>query len=91
MAPKGWANPAQQEFLEARMDTYRDAKAEGTVMRFHHKLYRDWFQAFPEQAALFPDAKGELTAEQTIALGEAIRLRKNVSNIQFGRRQGTAY
>ena len=63
------------------MDAYRDAKAEGTVTRFHHELFRDWFQSFPERAARFPDVEGELTAEQTIALGEAIRLRKNVSNI----------
>ena len=74
MAPQGWTTPDQLQFLQSRMDAYRDAKAEGNVTHFHHKLYRDWFQAFPERAALFPSLDGDLTPEQTIALGEAIRM-----------------
>ena len=79
MPPHGWTTPEQLEFLEARKDACRDAKAEGTISHFHHKLYRDWFQIYPERAALFPGLEGDLTAEQTIALGEAVRRRKNVS------------
>lgn len=79
MAPQGWMTPAQLESLWSHMDVCHDAKAKGNVSHFHHKLYRDWFQSFPEKVVLFPDVEGDLTPKQTIALGEAIRLQKNVS------------
>ena len=65
------------------MGAYHDAKAEGMVTRFHQKLYHEWFQTYPERAVLFPGVEGDLTPEQTVAFGEAIRLRKNVSSIHY--------
>ena len=83
MAPHGWTSPEQLEFLQNRMGAHRDAKAEGTVTRFHQKLYHEWFQTYPERAVLFPGVEGDLTPEQTVAFGEAIQLRKNVSSIHY--------
>ena len=91
MAPQGWTTPDQLQFLQNHMDACCDVKAEGNMTHFHHKLYRNWFQAFPERAVLFPSLDSDLTLEQTVALGEAIRLRKNVSNVHHYHHKNTSY
>jgi hypothetical protein len=56
MPGRPWTTIDQHEFLSSRLPQYLDAQSNGNLSSvFWPMLHRDWFDAYPERALLFPD------------------------------------
>lgn len=80
-----WTTPPQKAWLTERIAAFVAAQKNKRVKEFITDTNHDWFLAYPEIDALFPTAEGEsrapLTPMQEEQLGEAVRVRKDVSGV----------
>ena len=82
---KQWQkDEAQKAFLQSRLQLYLKALDEARTEPFLASLHEDWFARWPERERLFGEAPPEepLTAAQLGTLKDAIRKRKEVSNVK---------
>ncbi|KAJ6480002.1 hypothetical protein C8R47DRAFT_1218929 [Mycena vitilis] len=75
MAPGGWAEPEETAWLVSQLPLYVAARTDKTLWAFWPKMQKTWFDRFSEESKLgFTDP--DLTAEQLVVLGEALKERK---------------
>jgi hypothetical protein len=85
MAPPPWATEEQRVWLDTRMSRYVKLQADGKLSEFWPWVQGQWFNDFPEEAAIGlppPSPLGDtpaLTDVQMGQLGNAIKNRKSVS------------
>jgi hypothetical protein len=85
MAPPPWATEEQHVWLDAGMPRYVKLQADGKLSEFWPWVQGQWFNDFPEEAAIGlppPSTLGDtpvLTEVQMGQLGNAIKKRKSVS------------
>ncbi|KAJ7236303.1 hypothetical protein C8J57DRAFT_1247798 [Mycena rebaudengoi] len=83
MAPPPWATEEQRVWLDARMPRYVKLQADGKLSEFWPWVQGQWFNDFPEEAAIGlppPSTLGDapvLTEVQMGQLGNAIKKRKS--------------
>jgi hypothetical protein len=78
MPGKTWATKEQTAFLVERVPQYEEARATKKLSLYWPRLYREWFEKYPEKDSLFPGCD-TLTEAQDIALRDAIVYRQQVS------------
>lgn len=74
-----WATPAQETFLFARLEEYKEAQKKGSYTRFWPALFEDWEKEFPTDEECFPGQDlGNITEDKKKRLQEALKERRNV-------------
>jgi hypothetical protein len=80
MPREPWATPAQEHFLFARLEEYKDAQSKGSYSHFWPVLYEEWEKEFPRHDEIFPGQDpGTFTEADRDRLQEGIKERRNVS------------
>ncbi|KAJ7139955.1 hypothetical protein C8R43DRAFT_955042 [Mycena crocata] len=78
MPPNYWATVEQRAWLQSKIPEFIQRQAENKLGLFWPTMQEEWFRRWPEQAAPNPDEPVvPLTAQQLLALGAAILVRKN--------------
>lgn len=74
-----WATPAQETFLFARLEDYKDAQKKSSYTHFWPVLYEDWEKEFPTHEKILPGQDlTNITEEDRKRLQETIKERRNV-------------
>lgn len=78
MPGKPWTTDEQASFLQGYVPQYLAAQKDGTVSAFWPRVYRDWFEQYPERPIVFPGSE-ELSETQEEKLKDEICKRRQVS------------
>jgi hypothetical protein len=82
MPGKPWTSADQAAFLTENLPHYLEAQASKVLSAaFWPRIFREWFEKFPEREALFPGVVS-LTEEQVAQLQTALEDRHKVSQRQ---------
>jgi hypothetical protein len=78
MPGKPWTTQDQANFLQSYVVQFQEAQANRDLSTFWPRIFREWFERFPEKEAIFPECEA-LTEAQEGQLKEAINQRYKVS------------
>jgi hypothetical protein len=79
MPGKQWTTEEQRTFLTDRIPQFLEAQASGGLTMYWPRIYREWFEKFPEKEVLFPGCD-ELSVEQEERLKKEFHIRRKVNN-----------
>jgi len=78
MPGKPWTTDEQVVFLTKNIPHFLEAQAAKTLPAFWPRIFREWFEKFPEKDVIFPEV-ASLTEAQAATLQSALADRRKVS------------